>query len=67
MYENVKKSIENLIIEALFKTLEFTYFIVGHSHSLILVVYVHSLFLQLENDLREIETSFTSLYFINLE
>ena len=40
--------------------LVFTYFIVGHSHALICtyICILHSLFLQLENDLREIETSF---------
>ena len=38
----------------------FTYFIVGHSHALICtyICIFHSLFVQLENDPREIETSF---------
>ena len=40
--------------------LVFTYFIVGHSHALICIdiCIFHSLFLQIGNDLREIETSF---------
>ena len=40
--------------------LVFTYFIVGHSHALIssYICIFHTLFLQPENDLREIETAF---------
>ena len=42
-----------------------TYFIVRHTHALIstYICIFHSLFLQLENDLREIETSFLVISF----